>query len=120
MLPPGARLRHRDDFRAVLRRGRRVGRGALVVHLLDQPDPGSVSEPRVGLVVGRGVGGAVRRNEVSRRLRHVMRERLDRLPEHSRLVIRALPSATGRSSAALGQDLDAALDRLVPVAAGPA
>jgi len=114
-------LRHRDDFVAVLRRGRRATRGALVVHLLVEPAVSSLGAgvgPRVGLVVGRAVGGAVRRNEVSRRLRHLVRARLDRLPDHARLVIRALPAAGGRSSAALGGDLDAALAQLRPAAVG--
>ncbi|MBA3249729.1 MAG: ribonuclease P protein component [Geodermatophilaceae bacterium] len=120
MLPPAARLRHRDDFVAVLRHGRRAARGALVVHLLIDAAgcDASGSGPRVGLVVGQGVGGAVRRNEVSRRLRHLMRPRLHRLPDQTRLVVRALPAAAGRSSVALGQDLDATLDRLLPARVG--
>lgn len=115
MLPSAARLRHRDDFAAVLRRGRRVARGALVVHLLDRSSDLAPVGARVGLIVGRAVGGAVRRNEVSRRLRHLMRPRIAALPPQSSLVIRALPAAAGRSSQALGQDLDAALARLLSV-----
>ena len=53
------------------------------------------------------------RNTVTRRLRPLVRERLDRLPVGSLLVVRALPAAAGASSAALSTDLDAALDRLL-------
>jgi len=109
-LPAAARLRRREDFTAVLRRGHRAGRGAVVVHRL--ADGGETRPPRVGLVVGRGVGNAVRRHEVSRRLRHLMRDRLDRLDAGDRMVIRANPSAGGASSAELGADLDRALTRL--------
>lgn len=35
--------------------------------------PGRPGAPRVGLVVSRGVGEAVRRNRVKRRLRHAVR-----------------------------------------------
>lgn len=74
--------------------------------------------PRVGFAVGRGVGNAVRRNEVSRRLRHLMRDRLDRLEAADRLVIRANPAAAGRTSGQLAEDLDGALYRLgVPLPA---
>jgi ribonuclease P protein component len=69
--------------------------------------------PRVGFVVSRTVGGAVGRNAVRRRLRHLMRERLHLLPPGSTLVVRALPAAAGASSAELSADLDAALSRLL-------
>jgi ribonuclease P protein component len=69
--------------------------------------------PRVGFVVSRTVGGAVGRNAVRRRLRHLMRERLHLLPPGSTLVVRAMPAAAGASSAELSEDLDAALRRLL-------
>ncbi len=72
--------------------------------------------PRVGFVVSRGVGGAVVRNLVRRRLRELIRARLDRLPE-GLLVVRATPQAAVASYAALGADIDRCLERL---AAAPA
>ncbi|MEP6696548.1 MAG: ribonuclease P protein component [Pseudonocardiales bacterium] len=116
MLPAAARLRRREDFRTTLRHGRRTTRGCLALALLSAEDEGRAAEasPLVGLVVGRGVGGAVTRNLVSRRLRHLVRPRLAELPPGSRLVVRALPTAGGASHATLQRDLDAALKRLVP------
>jgi ribonuclease P protein component len=67
----------------------------------------------VGLVVSKAVGNAVARNRVKRRLRHLARTRLERLPDGSLLVIRALPAAASASSAVLGADLDRALQRVV-------
>jgi ribonuclease P protein component len=81
----------------------------LSVHLLVLTDG---IPPRVGLVVSKGVGGSVVRHRVSRQLRHLLRDRLDRLPAGSRLVVRAAPAAASASSAALGVDLDAALARV--------
>jgi ribonuclease P protein component len=105
-------MRRREDFTLVVRRGRRAGRSTLVAHYLD-PDAGPAAPPaRVGFVVGRAVGGSVVRHQVIRRLRHLVRDRLDRLPAGSRLVVRALPPAAAADSAELGRDLDAALDRL--------
>lgn len=126
MLPAAARLRRREDFTLVVRRGRRAGRGTLVAHYLG-PGPADASVPaRAGFVVGRTVGGSVVRHRVVRRLRHLVRDRLDRLPAGSRLVVRALPPARDADSAALGRDLDAALARLglaapagAPTAAAP-
>ena len=112
MLPATARLKRREDFALVARRGRRAGRGTLVAHYL-APDPVDTSLPaRAGFVTGRTVGGSVVRHRVARRLRHLVRDRLDRLPAGSRLVVRALPPARDADSAALGRDLDAALARL--------
>jgi ribonuclease P protein component len=62
-------------------------------------------------VVSRAVGGAVVRNLVKRRLRHLARARIDALPPGAMLVVRALPAAAGRTYAELGADLDGALAR---------
>ena len=59
------------------------------------------------------------RNTVRRRLRHLVRERLDRLPGGARLVLRVNPAAATLSSAQLAVDLDRALDRAVRQAATP-
>ncbi|MFN2494898.1 MAG: ribonuclease P protein component [Pseudonocardiaceae bacterium] len=110
MLPASTRLTRREDFATALRRGRRAARGAVVVHLARSGDP--QASPRVGFVVGRTVGGAVVRHRVQRRLRHLMRGRLGALPGGALVVVRALPAAALASSAALAEDLDAALRRL--------
>jgi ribonuclease P protein component len=74
------------------------------------------AEPRdpakVGLVVGRGVGGAVVRNTVARRLRHLMAQRVSTLEPGSIVVIRATPRASSASTSTLERDLDACLRTL--------
>ena len=65
--------------------------------------------PRAGLVVSKAVGGSVVRHRTARRLRHLLRDRLDRLPPGARLVVRAAPAAGSAPSSALAADLDAAL-----------
>jgi ribonuclease P protein component len=62
-------------------------------------------------VVSKAVGGAVVRNLVKRRLRHLMRARIRALPAGAMLVVRALPAAAGRTYTELGADLDGALAR---------
>ncbi|MEU3454823.1 ribonuclease P protein component [Micromonospora sp. NPDC006766] len=125
MLAAAQRLRRSSDFAAAVRGGRRVGRGAVVVHLTlpeqtghpatDLPEPvrttgAETSAPsRAGFVVSKAVGNAVVRNKVRRRLRHLVRERLGGLPAGSTLVVRALPPAAEASYARLGADLDAAV-----------
>jgi ribonuclease P protein component len=72
---------------------------------------------RVGFVVGRAVGNSVVRHRTVRRLRHLVGDRLDRLPAGSDPGGPALPPAACADSAALGADLDAALTRLLPAPA---
>ena len=111
-------MRRPDEFRTVLRRGRRVGAPHLVAHLL-VPAPAEAGvalpggTPRVGFVVSKAVGGSVVRHRVQRRLRHVVRDRLDRLPRGGLLVVRATPAAAAADSARLADDLDRALARLL-------
>ncbi|MGA5817047.1 ribonuclease P protein component [Kitasatospora sp. NPDC094028] len=137
MLPSENRLRRRQDFATAVKRGRRAGRPLLVVHLSRedaQPGPTdrtSDSRPhvaegtpsaRAGFVVSKAVGPAVVRNLVKRRLRHLIRDRLSRLPAGSLIVVRALPPAATASYQDLERDLDAALKRLLraePAAAAP-
>nr|WP_206442534.1 ribonuclease P protein component [Streptomyces boncukensis] len=116
-MPTENRLRRREDFAAAVRRGRRAGRPLLVVHLRSRPDPhapgDSLPPARAGFVVSKAVGNAVVRNHVKRRLRHLMRDRLARLPAGSLVVVRALPGAGQAEHAELVRDLDAALRRLL-------
>ena len=92
-----------------MRGGSRRRTDSLIVHLAAG---GSKDEAIVGFVVGRSVGGAVVRNTVKRRLRALMATRMGQLQEGDFLVVRALPSSAGQSSARLGGNLDVALARL--------
>lgn len=107
MLPPENRLRLTREFRSTVRRGVRVGRPLLMVHA--EPGADTTAPPRAGFVVGRAVGDAVVRNAIRRRLRHLVRERIDRLPAGTTVVIRARPEAAQAPRAALARDLDDAL-----------
>jgi ribonuclease P protein component len=86
----------------------------MVLHFLAATEETDQAVPaQVGFVVSKAVGGAVVRNQVKRRLRHLARERHASLPGSAVLVVRALPAAATASYAELGADLDRALRRLV-------
>jgi ribonuclease P protein component len=78
-----------------------------------QDAAGREGTPLVGFIVARSVGNAVVRNRVRRRLRHLVRGHLDRLPEGSLLVVRANPPAGTARYEELATDLESALDRLL-------
>lgn len=107
MLPAAHRMRRSADFARAVRTGARAGRNTLVVHLVTRTDPGP--GPAVGFVVSKGVGNAVTRNRVKRRLRALTAERLDGLPTDVDVVVRALAPAAGADYASLGHDLDGAV-----------
>lgn len=84
----------------------------MVVHLLVDSYVGA--EPQVGFVVSKAVGNSVQRNLVKRRLREIVRPFLTArgsvaFPEHSRVVVRALPASSTATFAELGRDVEAAL-----------
>jgi ribonuclease P protein component len=116
VLAAAERLRRSDEFAATIKTGRRASRGALVVHMslrttenADNPVRDDETSSRAGFVVSKAVGGAVVRNKVRRRLRHLVRAEFRTLPRGTQLVVRALPSAAGRSYADLADDLSQAL-----------
>jgi ribonuclease P protein component len=105
-------MRRSDDFTSVVRSGARSRRGCLVVHL--ERDLHADAPPQVGLIIGKTVGGSVVRHGVARRLRGQLSTRLSALPDGAGVVVRALPDAAVATSARLGADFDAALERLLP------
>lgn len=113
MLPAKHRLTDAGSYRHVIRTGRRAAAPTMVLHLA-APDP--IGEPtlgpRVGFVVSKPVGNAVTRNRVQRRLRHLVRQQLQVLPDSCALVIRALPAAAVAPSAELDADLRRCLRRV--------
>lgn len=90
MLPAQARLRSSKEFTSTVRRGVRVGRPTLVMHVKLKSHPPT----RVGFVVSKAVGNAVVRNRVKRRLRHLAADQLStQSPVALDVVVRALPAA---------------------------
>jgi ribonuclease P protein component len=78
------------DFKAAVRRGKRVHTPHAVVYL-SQRDASAAT--RFGFIVGKNVGGAVQRNLVRRRLRSIGRDLLVANATGRDVVVRALPGA---------------------------
>lgn len=109
MLPRAHRMVDPEDFRRTFRQGARAGDQILVVHARTDEER---NDRLVGFVVPkREIKRATGRNRVKRQLRHLMRDRLDSIPEGGRIVVRASGRAFGRSASELGAHLDSALAR---------
>lgn len=82
------RLSRSRDFDAVYRQGRSVSTRFLVLYWFARPDG---DEPRLGIAVPKGLGGAVVRNRIKRQLRESWRARLDAVPGGNDYVLIARP-----------------------------
>ena len=68
------RLLKHADFQRVYQNGRRQFTGNMTVFFLRRSEEGVAgSSPRVGLTVGKVLGGAVDRNRIKRRMREAVR-----------------------------------------------
>ena len=96
-----------DDFRLVVRRGRRSVTPSAIYYRLER----EADQPlRVGVIVARSVGNAVDRNLVRRRFRALGRQFVDAGAHGNDVVVRALPGAAQRSWTTLADDMHTALD----------
>jgi ribonuclease P protein component len=77
-----------SDFKFAVRKGKRAYTPHAVVYTARR-DPQQPT--RFGFIVGKNVGGAVKRNLVRRRLRAITRDLLAERPTGSDVVVRALP-----------------------------
>ena len=96
-MPPFTVLRRKADFDAIGRRGTIRTTRLLVLRSLRTGRP----ETRIGLSTPRALGGAVQRNRVRRRLRELIRERLDAIGSGWDLLLIAKPEAAEASHAEL-------------------
>jgi ribonuclease P protein component len=85
------RLSRSGDFDRVFREGRSHGNRYLVLYAFPRSDASADEPLRLGVSVGRKVGGAVERNRVKRILREVFWSISDRLPDGHDFVLVARP-----------------------------
>ena len=110
MLATRNRLRTATDFSTTVRSGVRNGRRNVVLYAAaiaaDEPS-------RIGFIVSKGVGNAVVRNRVKRRLREAAAGSLREYGTGFAIVVRALPASAAASWDQLLADYNAALESTV-------
>jgi ribonuclease P protein component len=112
--PKRRRLSRSAEFERVYRQGRSKGNRFLVLYSFPrEEDSASEDGPRLGLSVGRRVGGAVERTRVKRVLREAFWEEAERLPAGSDYVVVARPEALGLAEREGEPGIRAALAELV-------
>jgi ribonuclease P protein component len=109
------RLTRSAEFDRVYRQGRSVANRYLVLYTF--PREGE-APARVGLSVGRKVGGAVERNHVKRLLREACEARVDALPAgHDVVLVARAPAQDLASTEGLG-GIGGALEELLAKVGG--
>jgi ribonuclease P protein component len=88
------RLSRSGDFERAYREGASHSNRFLVLYAFPRPDARDEGV-RLGVSVGRGLGGAVERNKVKRALREAFREVDGRLPDGHDFVLVARPDLGG-------------------------
>jgi ribonuclease P protein component len=110
--PKRRRLSRSAEFERVYRQGRSKGNRYLVLYAFPREEE-SDEGPRLGLSVGRRVGGAVDRTRVKRALREAFWEEARRLPAGSDYVVVARPESLGLAEREGTAGLRTALAELV-------
>ena len=98
------RIREGATFAQLQRAGRRARRGPLTVRFVPLPE----GPPRVAYAVGRRVGGAVVRNRLRRRLRHLVHDLAPHMASGAYLIA-ATPAAATLETPDLRSSLEAAV-----------
>ncbi len=122
-MPPGSgpgrkrgRLSRSGDFDRVYREGRSHGNRYFVMYAFPRPAGEEGDAVRLGVSVGRKVGGAVDRNAVKRALREAFWG-LDEAPPNHDFVLVARPDAAGLVEREGTAGVEAALRELFAEAA---
>jgi ribonuclease P protein component len=99
VLPASARLTSPHDFARTTKSGLRVTTQHFVGYLhlpkmvVNPYTEEVLSHTRAGLIIGKSVGGSVRRHRVSRQIRHALAPLLPNFPTGSLIVIRGLEAS---------------------------
>ena len=108
MLSKPNRVVRAEDFRATMRRGRRLSTEHAILYFA----PRASNQPaRFGFVVAKSVGGAVTRNLMRRRLRAVGHELIGRGYTATDVVVRALPGSEKLSWTSLHQEITTGIEK---------
>lgn len=110
MLAQENRLRKASDF-ALAAKGVRVSGENFLLYVATPTGERSGAPVKVGLIVGKNVGGSVIRHRVSRQIRHAIAPHLPKFPLGTLLVFRAHPGAAKSAEKNVGQEITSLVDK---------
>jgi ribonuclease P protein component len=102
------RLAQSRDFARIRQQGERLAQGCLIANWNRLSDGGT---PKLGVVTGKKIGGAVARSRARRLLRETFRRHQHEFAQPVELVLVARNSIAGKNFAGVEKDFLAALNR---------
>ena len=107
--PKSARLLKHSDFQHVYKNGKRHFSGLLTAFYLFRASS-EAKGPRIGLTVGRALGGSVDRNHIKRRMREAVRMHLRELTANVDLVFNPKKSVLSAEFSQISQEVGRAFE----------
>ncbi len=113
MLAQKNRLRKASEF-ALASKGVRVSGENFLLYVATPGDGEAAGAPvKVGLIVGKNVGGSVVRHRVSRQIRHAIAPHLSQFPDGTLLLFRAHPGAARTADKNLSGEISSLVSKYV-------
>jgi len=103
-----SRLAQSRDFARIRRQGERLAQGCLIANWNKLPEG---APPKLGVVTGKKIGGAVARSRARRLLRETFRRHQHEFAQPVELVMVARNSIAGKNFGGVEKDFLAALNR---------
>jgi ribonuclease P protein component len=103
-----SRLAQSRDFARIRRQGERLAQGCLIANWNKLPEG---APPKLGVVTGKKIGGAVARSRARRLLRETFRRHQHEFAQPVELVLVARNSIAGKNFGGVEKDFLAALNR---------
>ena len=111
MLAQIHRLRKASEF-ALASKGTKVSGENFLLHVRTPLDGARSGAPvKVGLIVGKSVGGSVIRHRVSRQIRHAIAPHISRFSGGTLIVVRAHPGAARSIDQNIGDEISLLINR---------
>jgi ribonuclease P protein component len=107
-LPRASRVQRNRDFVRIRQQGERLAQGCLIANWSELPDG---ARPKLGVVTGRKIGGAVQRARARRLLRESFRLHQHDLARPVELILVARNSIAGKKFAEVEKDFLTSLRR---------
>ncbi|MBI5182524.1 MAG: ribonuclease P protein component [Nitrospirae bacterium] len=101
-IPKNEQIKRTFEYKRVYEKGKRYYSSNIILYVLNN----DLQYSRVGISVGKKVGGSVKRNRIKRLLREILRHIWGRVIKERDIVVVAKKDALERDLKALWQDLE--------------